>query len=352
MRDHRLQHLGRDDHRDLRAAGLTDDLLLDVRHVLDRHVDAEVAARDHDRVHLAQDARKVVDDLVALELGDDRQVGALLTQERTHLVDVGGRAHERHGDVIDTLAEPEAQVLAILRRQARHRQGDARQREPLVVADAPADHHTTADLVRRRRLDAELDHPVVHPDLVAGPQVSEVLGMRDRGPLGGALDRARREREGPAGLEVDAGAAAGAERPEPDLRTLQILKDRDRSAPARLTLADPPHDVGVLVMGAVREIEPRHVEAGRHQAIELVAAATRGTDRADDLGPPHRQEPVISGLKNCPVYVRSARRTRSSGVPVATTRPPSSPPSGPRSITQSAVFTTSRLCSMITTVLP
>ena len=65
-----------------------------------------------------------------------------------------------------------------------------------------------------------------------------------------------------------------------------------------------------------------------------------------------RQEPASSGLKNCPVYERSARRASSSGVPVATTRPPSSPPSGPRSITQSAVFTTSRLCSMITTVLP
>jgi len=37
---------------------------------------------------------------------------------------------------------------------------------------------------------------------------------------------------------------------------------------------------------------------------------------------------------------------RSSGVPSATTRPPPSPPSGPRSMTQSAVFTTSRLCSI------
>src|SRR5439155_497204 len=41
-----------------------------------------------------------------------------------------------------------------------------------------------------------------------------------------------------------------------------------------------------------------------------------------------------------------------SGVPSATRRPPPSPPSGPRSTTQSAVLITSKLCSMTTTVLP
>src|SRR5687768_1292473 len=42
-----------------------------------------------------------------------------------------------------------------------------------------------------------------------------------------------------------------------------------------------------------------------------------------------------------PVWECSTRAT-CSGVPAATTRPPPSPPSGPRSITQSADFTTSR----------
>ena len=44
--------------------------------------------------------------------------------------------------------------------------------------------------------------------------------------------------------------------------------------------------------------------------------------------------------------------TTSSGVPAATTRPPPMPASGPRSMTQSAVLMTSRLCSTTTTVLP
>ena len=42
----------------------------------------------------------------------------------------------------------------------------------------------------------------------------------------------------------------------------------------------------------------------------------------------------------------------SSGVPVATTSPPAWPPSGPRSITWSAVLITSRWCSITSTVCP
>ncbi len=44
--------------------------------------------------------------------------------------------------------------------------------------------------------------------------------------------------------------------------------------------------------------------------------------------------------------------TIASGVPAAMTSPPPSPPSGPKSITQSAVLMTSRLCSITTTELP
>src|SRR5258708_32730194 len=52
-----------------------------------------------------------------------------------------------------------------------------------------------------------------------------------------------------------------------------------------------------------------------------------------------------------PVYDFFTRAT-CSGVPCATMRPPSSPPSGPRSISQSALRITSRLCSMMMIQLP
>jgi hypothetical protein len=48
----------------------------------------------------------------------------------------------------------------------------------------------------------------------------------------------------------------------------------------------------------------------------------------------------------------AAFAANSSGVPTPTTVPPPLPPSGPISISQSAVLITSRLCSMMTMVLP
>jgi hypothetical protein len=47
-----------------------------------------------------------------------------------------------------------------------------------------------------------------------------------------------------------------------------------------------------------------------------------------------------------------AQRTTPSGVPAATMRPPALPPSGPRSMTQSASAITSRSCSITTTLWP
>ncbi len=54
-RDHRLQHLRGDDHRLARAAAGAEDPPLHRRHLLGPHLDAEIAARDHDPVGLVDD---------------------------------------------------------------------------------------------------------------------------------------------------------------------------------------------------------------------------------------------------------------------------------------------------------
>src|SRR5262245_44750568 len=61
--------------------------------------------------------------------------------------------------------------------------------------------------------------------------------------------------------------------------------------------------------------------------------------------------PFNTAFNACPVYDFLFFATP-SGVPSATIFPPPSPPSGPRSITQSADLITSRLCSIMITVLP
>ena len=58
-RHHRLQHLRGRDHRHAELDALPHDRLLQVRHVLERAVDAEVAAGDHDRVGHGEDLGEV-----------------------------------------------------------------------------------------------------------------------------------------------------------------------------------------------------------------------------------------------------------------------------------------------------
>src|SRR6266446_4079897 len=61
--------------------------------------------------------------------------------------------------------------------------------------------------------------------------------------------------------------------------------------------------------------------------------------------------PYRIGARYCPVKLRE-HLAISSGVPCTTISPPASPPSGPKSIIQSAVLMTSRLCSMTSRVFP
>src|SRR2546430_8467857 len=119
--------------------------------------------------------------------------------------------YERDGDEVHAVREAEPEVLAVLVGEARDGQRHARERNPLVIAEAPADDDAATYLLGRRLLDAELDHPVVHPDLVARMHVREVLGVVQRRALRRAHDGLRAERENLAGLGTDPRAARGAE---------------------------------------------------------------------------------------------------------------------------------------------
>src|SRR5260370_10974272 len=98
------------------------------------------------------------------------------------------------------------------------------------------------------------------------------MGWSGRRALGGSRPRPRGQRELAAGNEIDAGAAALAERPQADLRALQILKDRDGATPALVAVADAPDALRVLRVRAVREGQPRHVHARGDETVELPAA--------------------------------------------------------------------------------
>ena len=187
--------------------------------------------------------------------------------------------------------DAEDEVFPVLVGEARDRQRDVREGDALVIADPPARDDAAVHLVVASLFHLELDHPVVHQDGVAGLELREAFRRRHRHPLLRSRCGPGDQREPLPALEVHALTARGAEGAEPDLRPLQVLEDRDGAAEARLGPADSPDHLGVLGVGAVREIEPGDVHARGHEAIERLHAGGRGPDRADDLRMAH-----------CPVF--------------------------------------------------
>jgi hypothetical protein len=109
--DHRLQHLGGDDHRLAGAAAGAQDAPLDGGHLLGAHLDPQVAARHHDAVGLPDDGVELRDRHRLLELGHDP--GAVADQ-RARFVDILRPLHERQGDPVGAELEAVFEVAAVL----------------------------------------------------------------------------------------------------------------------------------------------------------------------------------------------------------------------------------------------
>ncbi len=122
----------------MRRASL-DGALLHDRHGLQRQLDAEVAAGDHDAVERVDDLFEVVDGLRLLDLRDDGDAHALLRHDLVHALDVGRAAHEGERDQVGADAQAPAQVVLVLLAQRGNADGDAGQVDALVVRDRAGD---------------------------------------------------------------------------------------------------------------------------------------------------------------------------------------------------------------------
>ncbi len=97
--DHRLEHLRGGDDGPSTGDALADDLLLEVRQLLDRELRAEIAACHHHRARGFDDAFEVLDRGAGLDLRHhERAAGVRLGAEAT---DVVCRAHERQRHHVD-----------------------------------------------------------------------------------------------------------------------------------------------------------------------------------------------------------------------------------------------------------
>ena len=90
--DHRLEHLRGRDHRLPPGGGLSDHVLLDDRHFFGRHLDAEIAARNHHTVGGFEDLFEMINRLGLLQLGNDGDVSPVRRDDLFRFLDVSRRA--------------------------------------------------------------------------------------------------------------------------------------------------------------------------------------------------------------------------------------------------------------------
>ena len=211
------------------------------RHGLDRNLDAEVAARDHDAVGGGDDGVEFDQRLVLLDLGDDRHALVAFGHERLNALDVLGGAHERERDIVDVVFQPERQIT-------RNRDGvtDGMFSEPSGIADAlrrpqvAAELHGRLDLARALADDLQDDLAVLEVEALPDLDVGRQIGVVGADALDRSLDRIRGDDKSRAAVETNRGHSIG-QRTGTHFRAGEILEDcrvnseigRDLRAPWR-----------------------------------------------------------------------------------------------------------------------
>jgi hypothetical protein len=234
------------------------------------------------------DLGQAVDGLRLLDLGDDRDGDAVVGEQALGLAHVLGPAHERQGDVVDAVAQPELDVLPVLVGQGRGRHLDPGQVDALVVLEDAAGDHQGVDLVVGHAGHHQAEVAVVEQEVVTRADVGDDAGVGGRDPAVVADQvGVGRDRELGAGLEL---GLAGGESPDPDLGALQVEQHGDGPAALLRLGPDRGQHAGVVLVAAVREVEADHVHAGLDQLADPLGARRRGAQGTHDLGAGHRAQ--------------------------------------------------------------
>ena len=149
-----------------RPARLEEPLLND-RDALQRQLDPEVAAGDHDPGRGLDDLLGVLGRLRLLDLRDQRCVDAVRAQALLDGAQVVARAHEGHGEHVDVLFDGEVDPLEIGLGNGRQLFLEPRQVDPLVRRDRAAGLDLAQRLVGVGVRDPQPDAAVGEVDEVA-----------------------------------------------------------------------------------------------------------------------------------------------------------------------------------------
>src|SRR5262249_11112446 len=189
---------------------------------------------------------------------------------------IGGGLYEADGDHVDAERQAEAQVVGVLRRDARDRQRHAGRRDALVLANRAAFDDDRVNVPAVDAADAQLDAAVVEQQPIAWTDAVRETRERRGQPARLAGRVVDRDRERLAGLDDDGLAAFDGA--DADFRSAEILQDRDFTAGPLRRGADARERCRVRLLRAVREVETEDVGAGRDQRVEHAVGLARGPD--------------------------------------------------------------------------
>jgi hypothetical protein len=182
--DHRLEHLGRRDHRFARFVGFPDDPFLKHRNLFGRHLHAEIAPGDHQPVSLLQDFLQVVNALAVLDLGDHRLVPTGFPDHVPDRSDIVGPADEGDGDQVHVEPDAVDDVQSILLGDRRQVDGDIGQTDPFPGEQRAADDDPGGYPVGLDPFDLHLQFAVVEQDDPAGRHIFVKALITDRDIVG------------------------------------------------------------------------------------------------------------------------------------------------------------------------
>ena len=287
--DHGAQHLGGNDHRLGVLAGQLDAALGGQRDLLERALDGHIATGDHDAVEGLDDILKVLQGLRLLDLGHDRDATAFLVHDLMGAIDVGGEAHEGHGDDVGAGLDGPAQILLVLLGQRGQGHGHARQVDALVRGDGAGHDDLGVHVVALDLGDLQTDLAVVDQDRVAGVAIARQALERGGGDVLVTLDVVGGDDELLALGQLDLVLALGVllEPAATDLRALQVDQNRHVAARGLGSLTHVVVHAQVILRGAVGAVQTGDVHTRFNELGEVLERFGGGTDGIYDLGFTH-----------------------------------------------------------------
>src|ERR1051326_7184795 len=279
--NHAFEHVRGDNHGPAQAETGFYNPPLDNRQLLVRDFDAEITARDHDRIGLADDPFEVAERFLVLDFGQDQRRAFRVEEKRAQLDQGAGFSDKRERDEIHAQFQAQCDVGDVLGGEGGQADFDAGQVDVAAAAELAFGQDLALDLVAVLGEDFHLERAVVNEHNVADADVvDEILVVHVHGAFLLAAFAAHGERELLSGPHFQGQRPlAGA-----DGRALGVHQNADKSLAGLGGGTDVTHDASDPIVLRVRHVEPEDVDAGVYEPAEHFRRVGGGAEGGDDFG--------------------------------------------------------------------